>query len=203
MAGLEIYGPSPHGRSALGDRFGDISYELAVAHEDALYEQGLDLALKHWAILADRSGGSGGASRLRSRLPRPRAAHEPVMPAYAVTYHAFDGPAEVSPGEVFQARLRLFNAGWLPWDSRGDKPVMVSYHWHDATGRTLVEDGVRTPFPQVVNPGESVEAVLRVEAPDTSGRLTLVVDLVHEGAAWFSDAGVVPLRQPIRVQPRR
>ncbi len=200
MAGLETYGPNPHGTSALGDRLGDISYELVVALEDALHEQGLDLALKHWAILADRSGVSDGVRRFSDRLPRPHAARGPLMPAYGVTFRACDSPTDARPGEVFQAQVDLVNTGWLPWDSRAEKPVMVSYHWLDAAGRTIVQDGIRTPLARVVSPGESVEAVLRVQAPDTSGSFTLAIDLVHEGAAWFSDEGVVPMRQPVRVR---
>jgi hypothetical protein len=49
-------------------------------------------------------------------------------------------------------------------------------------------------------PGQSVTALLRVEAPRTAGDLTLAIDLVHEGVAWFSDEGVRPLREPFVVR---
>jgi len=201
MAGLELYGPDPHGRSRLGDRFGDISYELVGRIEDALYEAGLDLALKHWAIVATRSDSPGLARRVAvSPAGGREASAEPLLPAYGVVFRRYDGPVEVRSGEPFQAVITLENAGWLPWDSRAEEPVLVAYHWLDASGRTVVQDGLRTPLPRVVNPGDSVEAVLRVQAPASSGALTLAVDLVHEGRAWFSDEGVVPMRKSVRVR---
>jgi len=202
MAGLELYGRTPHARSPLGDRFGDVGYELVASLENALHEQGLDLALKHWAILATPSKTPGvllTAQRDARRL-WPGPVPEPLLPAYGVTYRTYAGPAEVRAAEAFQARVELENTGWLPWDSRGDKPVLLSYHWLDVGGRSVVQDGLRTPFARVVNLGDLVEAVLRVQAPGTPGRFTLAIDLVHEGAAWFSDEGVVPMRQMVRVQ---
>jgi SAM-dependent methyltransferase len=202
MAGLELYGRTPHARSPLGDRFGDVGYELVASLENALHEQGLDLALKHWAILATPSKTPGVFLTTQEDVRRlsPGPVPEPLLPAYGVTYRTYSGPAEVRAGEAFQARVELENTGWLPWDSRGDKPVLLSYHWLDAGGRSVVRDGRRTPLARVVNLGETVEAVLRVQAPGTPGRFTLAIDLVHEGAAWFSDEGVVPMRQTVRVQ---
>ena len=200
LAGLETYGLTPHAQSPLGDRLGDISYELVVKLEDALYEEGLDLGLKHWAILATPAEGTSGQVRpARRRVPPARSVPEPILPPYGVEYRRYDGPPAVRPGEAFHARLELVNTGWVPWDSRADRPVLLSYHWLNHHGRTVVQDGLRTPLSRVVGPGESVEAVLRAQAPDRAGRFTLAVDLVHEGAAWFSDEGVPPRREAVRV----
>jgi len=201
MAGLELYGPEPHRRSTLGNRFGDISYELVVAIEDALHEADLDLALKHWAILATKSDTPGlTRSRPTGRATPSDGNRAPLLPPYGVIYGGFDGPREVESRESFQALVTLENTGWLPWDSRADKPVMLSYHWLDASGRTVVQDGMRTPFSSTIGPGESTQAVLRVQAPDAAGVFTLAIDLVHEGAAWFSDEGVVPMRRTVHVR---
>jgi hypothetical protein len=42
---------------------------------------------------------------------------------------------------------------------------------------------------------------LVVTAPDSAGRATLVIDLVHEGQTWFSEQGVTPLRREMRIGP--
>jgi len=62
-----------------------------------------------------------------------------------------------------------------------------------------VQDGLRTALSRVVGSGESVEAVLRAQAPDQAGRFTLAIDLVHEGAVWFSDEGAPPRWEAVRV----
>jgi hypothetical protein len=47
-----------------------------------------------------------------------------------------------------------------------------------------------------------VTMAFRVRAPERPGRYLLAVDVVEEGVAWFSDAGVAPLTVRITVRPR-
>lgn len=200
MAGLEDYGARPGTESDLRSRFGDVTAALVAEVEDALFAQGLDLALKHWAITATRVD---GAARPQTRPVTPPLLRQPPgrgPAAYGVEFLAYEGPSELRAGEAFQAEVRVKNTGWMPWNSRQEEAIMVSYHWLDAGGRTVVEDGLRTPFASVVEPGQMVTAVLRGVAPDRAGTMTLAIDLVHEGRAWFSDEGVVPRREPIRIR---
>ncbi len=199
VAGLEQYGPRPDHQSALRDRIATAGYELLVATEDALYEEGLDLAAKHWAIYAARDDGKS-----RSQRRVPRLATQPpssgVAPAYGVKVMSCAGPLDVRRGERFQVTLRLTNTGWLSWSSFEDQPVLLSYHWLDSDGRTLVQDGMRTPIAAPVPEEGSVDTILRVEAPPAPGRAVLAIDLVHEGVTWFSDQGVPPYRLTFRIR---
>jgi hypothetical protein len=200
MAGLEEYGAQPGVDSDLRARFGDVTSRLIADLEDALFAQGLDLALKHWAITATRLDDAARTHRRPLTLPALRQPPGTGPAAYGVDVIAYEGPRDLRAGEAFQGEVQLKNTGWMPWDSRQDTPIMLSYHWLDAGGRTVVEDGLRTPFASVVEPGHTTTAVLRGVAPNQTGTMTLAIDLVHEGRAWFSDEGVVPRREPIRIR---
>jgi SAM-dependent methyltransferase len=56
----------------------------------------------------------------------------------------------------------------------------------------------RTLLPRGVRPGETVEVRVRVSAREVAGADELLVDLVHEGMAWFSELGSTPLAVPLR-----
>lgn len=51
----------------------------------------------------------------------------------------------------------------------------------------------RTLLPRGVRPGETVDVRLRIPARELAGAEELVVDLVYEGVAWFSELGSAPL----------
>jgi hypothetical protein len=101
-------------------------------------------------------------------------------------------------GARARARLSLENAGSAPW--RGD--ILASYHWLDGQGNPIVWDGLRTPLPRLVAPGEQVEVDLAVRAPMPPGRYRLALDLVAEGRAWFAELGNESLELEVEVLPR-
>jgi hypothetical protein len=192
IAGFEQYGPEPDRRSRMRDRFGEAAYNLIVAVEDAMFEEGLDLAAKHWAIYARRDR-PGLIPALRSvRQPARKPLASGIHPAYSAHYSAYRGPKRAAPGELFQVQLQVRNTGWQSWSSVEDPPVLASYHWLDSKQRVLVSDGLRTPLTTRIAQGEEAEVVLRVQAPDTPGRAVLAIDFVHENVTWFSDQGVAP-----------
>jgi SAM-dependent methyltransferase len=192
IAGFEQYGPEPDRRSRMRDRFGDAAYNLVVAVEDAMFEEGLDLAAKHWAIYArrDRPGVLPALRPVRQPARKPLA--NGIQPAYSAHYSDYRGPKRVAPGEVFQVQVQVRNTGWQSWSSVEDPPVLASYHWLDGKHRVLVSDGLRTPLPMRIASGEEGGVLLRVQAPDTPGRAVLAIDFVHENVTWFSEQGVAP-----------
>jgi len=201
IAGLEQYGPDPSRRSRLRDRFGDAAYQLVVAIDDAMYEEGLDLAAKHWAIYASRARDDARALRREIRRPPERPLTRGLLPEYGARYDQYSGPQRVKRGEVFQASVRVKNTGWRPWSSVESPPVMMSYHWRNATGRILVQDGLRTPLGLDVAPGEERALLVRVQALDRPGSAVLSIDLVHENVTWFSDQGVRPCDTRFVIEP--
>jgi hypothetical protein len=160
-----------------------------------MYEAGLDLAAKHWAIYASHTPDGGRSARSIRRPPvRPRLGG--LLSAYSAQYALYEGPNRVRCGELFQATVHVTNTGWRPWTSAEGSPILASYHWLDRSGRRLVAEGLRTAIPATVAAGEEAVILLRVEAPQTPGDAILSIDLVHEGVTWFSDQGVVPY--PVR-----
>jgi SAM-dependent methyltransferase len=199
IAGLEQYGPDPLRRSRLRDRFGDAAYQLLVAIDDAMYEEGLDLAAKHWAIYASHTPVADGSRReIRHPPGRPRTGG--LLPAYSARYSAYEGPDRVRCGEEFQATVRVKNTGWRPWSSVDSPPVLASYHWLDAGRRVVTPEGSRTPLATTIESGQEEIVLLRVQAPGAPGPAILSIDLVHEGVAWFSDQGVVPYQVRITIE---
>lgn len=197
VAGLECYGASPYATSPLHDEIGRILYHLVVELEATLRRSDLDLAAKHWAIYAERNR-SFPARRVPS-LPQ-RSVQRPLAGPYDAEYDAFQGPAEARAGSVVGATVRIVNRSWRTWDSAAEEdPVLLSYHWLDQKGGMVIEDGMRSPLPRPIAPGESATVAFRVQCPDEPGRYTLAVDLVHEHVTWFSRAGVPALRIAWRV----
>ncbi|MBA3400589.1 MAG: hypothetical protein H0U05_01235 [Actinobacteria bacterium] len=124
----------------------------------------------------------------------------PVGPL-AVRWLAYE-LEDARAGVEVRARVRLENAGSAAWRSRGQEGVQLAYHWLDPLGNPIVWDGVRTPLPRVVEPGEEVELAVRVAAPRPQGSYRLAFDLVEEYRFWFEEVGSSPLEIPVEVEPR-
>ncbi len=104
----------------------------------------------------------------------------------------------VRAGARTRARVTVENAGSAPW--RAD--IRASYHWLDERGNAIVWDGLRTPFPGVVEPGRRVAIDLAVRAPMPPGRYRIALDLVAEGRAWFAELGGDSPQAEVEVRPR-
>jgi len=105
---------------------------------------------------------------------------------------------EPRAGALGTAQVGVENAGTATW--RED--VACSYHWLDALGNPIVWDGIRTPLPRAVGPGERIELELRVRAPMPPGRYRFALDLVAEHRAWFAELGEVGPEEEVEVRPR-
>jgi hypothetical protein len=96
------------------------------------------------------------------------------------------------------ARVEVENVGAAPWGT----DIVASYHWLDDRGNAIVWDGVRTPLPRTVAPGDRSELGIDVRAPIPPGSYRLALDLVAEHRAWFGELGGEPLQAEIEVVPR-
>jgi SAM-dependent methyltransferase len=197
IAGLELYGTAGFGSSALRDELGECIYRLVMDLETTLRHHDLDLAAKHWAIAAAR-----GRVSARRTVPDvlTRAVERPMAGPYDASYRGYDGPQEVRAGSDINATITVVNRSWRVWDSQArEKPVCASYHWLNSNGTTVVEDGLRSPLPRPLAPGDSCDVSMHIRCPEAPGRYTLAIDFVHEEVCWFSGAGVAPLRMPVSV----
>jgi hypothetical protein len=105
---------------------------------------------------------------------------------------------EPRAGVLGAARVEVENAGSAAW--RED--VSCSYHWLDALGNPIVWDGVRTPLPGSVAPGERTTVRVAVRAPIPPGRYRFALDLVAEHRAWFAELGAGGPEEELEVLPR-
>ena len=135
--------------------------------------------------------------------PRPPATPIPVAAREEVDAHWHGAPAtddmyrgavvlvdELAPfalGEERGVVVQVANAGTHAWPpgGLGWPAVRVTYRWLDEEGAVVVPDGLRTPLPAVLPPGDSLIVPADVLAPPAPGLHTLVLDLLHEHVRWF------------------
>ena len=200
VAGLDVYPPVPGHTSAWRARAMQAAYELIVSIDDDLYRRSLDLNAKHWAIHASRTGKS--AERRPARVPaaRPEPPGLHVQGAFDAAYSDPDIPDVMRASQDVTVDLTVRNSSWREWRSeQTPHPILLSYHWLDAQRGPVEYDGLRTPLPRPLPPGEACALTMRVRAPAKPGRYVLEIDLVEEGVSWFSRAGTRPLRSLVRV----
>lgn len=106
----------------------------------------------------------------------------------------------IGSGEVVELDVRVTNAGNLVWPSNAQ--VTLGNHWL-LDGRMVVRDDGRAAMPHDVEPGQTVELSLPVEAPIEPGEYELELDLLQERVVWFSQEGSEPVRVPVAVHPGR
>jgi glycosyltransferase involved in cell wall biosynthesis len=99
--------------------------------------------------------------------------------------------------------VELENRGAEPWFSNGGTyPVHLSYHWTRPDGEPVIWDGVRTPLPRDVAPGDRIRVRLLVTCPEEAGAYVWIPAVVQEGVDWLveeaTDAG--PARLAVQVQ---
>ena len=138
-----------------------------------------------------------------SRSPQmlvSRMSNELSQDWYGATY---DVPATVRmrPGSFNDIPVVLSNRGWLTWHSDRVPSFALSYHWLSIdTEEVVIYDGLRTPFPQPVDPGRKIQVEARVRAPGYPGTYLLVWDVVQEHRTWLSLEGVFPGRTIAKVE---
>jgi hypothetical protein len=112
-------------------------------------------------------------------------------------------PTEMVAGQTVLANITIKNASSKTWpskpDPRGRNAVNLSYHWLDRKRQIVVFDGLRTPLPSDLNPGESLTLRAAIHAPEKPGEYVLHVTLVQEGVAWFSEKDGGQLLIPVSV----
>ena len=121
--------------------------------------------------------------------------------AYAATLAFLDPPSAIATSAFATVRVRVTNRSTVTWphDIPAGRHICLGNHWLQDDGTRLIDDDARALLPYPVLPGATAEIPLTVQAPDTSGRYLLEVDLVQEHTCWFSDRGSVPARTAITV----
>ncbi|MBA3364382.1 MAG: methyltransferase, TIGR04325 family [Actinobacteria bacterium] len=107
--------------------------------------------------------------------------------AYQARLTVLDDWSELAAGEVRAFDVRAENLGGevFSWGEAGRPEIRLATRWRDRTGQELVAEGLRTPLPGDLHPGESAIVPVQVAAPEVPGRHRLEIDLVHEHVRWF------------------
>jgi hypothetical protein len=136
--------------------------------------------------------GCGGDSS--SQLP---------LVGFKVEFGRHNIPTEMIASETVLADVTIKNASSKTWPSKPDpggrNAVNLSYHWLDRKRQVVVFDGLRTPLPRDLSPGESVTLRATIRAPEKAGEHVLHVTLVQERVAWFSEMDGGQLSIPVSV----
>lgn len=143
-----------------------------------------------WALVRDGAGWYP--------LAEPAEAPLTVLPpllAWSLVSADWPWTLAVSRPETLRVRIRNVGADTLS-PGTGDR---VGYRWRDAAGQRLPDEGIRTPLPAPLAPGDSVSLDVRVAGPDLPGAYTLELGLVREHVAWVPAADVA---RPVRVVRR-
>lgn len=105
------------------------------------------------------------------------------------------------PNQVIETPIRLTNTGARAWEPGSDTPFLVSYHLYGDADEavTVTYDGLRSPLPRRVEPGESVEVMAAIAAPAEAGIYRIEWDLLQEHITWFSWKGAPVARSRLIV----
>ena len=106
---------------------------------------------------------------------------------YRGVVEILDGLEPFSLGEQRGVVVRVTNRGTHVWPQAGVgwPAISIACRWLDDDGSVVVSDGLRTPLPAALRPGESLIVPAEIEAPPLAGPHSLVLDLLHEHVRWF------------------
>jgi SAM-dependent methyltransferase len=121
--------------------------------------------------------------------PHERAGGTPSLPDEGFRAEiAVDTPnLTIEAGRIQEIGVRVRNASAVAWPE--DRFVHLGDHWRELDGAMLQVDDGRTALARTVEPGETVDLTLDVEAPLNTGSYLLDFDLVIDSVAWFADKG--------------
>jgi hypothetical protein len=129
------------------------------------------------------------------------ASHALPDSAFAASIAVEDPPHAVEASAFATLTLRVTNRSDMVWrhDIPAGRHICVGNHWLLEDGTTVVSDDARAFLPRRIEPGETVEMQLKVQAPAAPGRYLLEVDLVQEHICWFSQKGSPAARVAVTV----
>lgn len=130
------------------------------------------------------------AAQLAASLPVARFTTESDAGFYGATYTAPDR-VDARPGELLAIPVTITNTGAQAWTAAGAAPFRLAYHWLDPQTAAVVEmEGRRTALSRDVAPGQPIDLVASVVAPDVPGGYLLAWDIEQSDVIWLSEKGV-------------
>jgi hypothetical protein len=116
----------------------------------------------------------------------------PFPKAFAQDIKFFEAPQTVQPNTTIKMAVIVKNTSNFIWSNEGEQSTNFSYRWINSQGDLAVfeGDGDRTGLPWTLAPGESVALNAAIRTPTTPGKYKLILTMVQENVAWFSETGI-------------
>jgi hypothetical protein len=113
----------------------------------------------------------------------------PLAKTFSQEIKAYEIPKNIKQGLSIKAPIIIKNTSNFLWVTEGKNSTNFSYRWLDSKGKLVVfdGDGDRTPLPFDLSPGESAAINAVIKTPPQPGKYSLVLTMVQEFVAWFSD----------------
>jgi SAM-dependent methyltransferase len=120
--------------------------------------------------------------------------------AYRAEIVPADAALEFEAGSIEKIQVGVRNASTASWPD--DRFVNLGNHWRSTRGEVVRLDDGRASMNRTVEPGDTIDLTLEMQAPNEPGAYLLELDLVIEGVAWFADRGSPTVTIPVQVVPR-
>lgn len=121
---------------------------------------------------------------------------------YAIEWSATAPGAPWPAHRLVRLPVSVRNRSAATWPARGAVRVALAYHWLTAAGEPLEWEGLRTPLPADLPPGDVAARELEIATPRAPGSYLLELDALRERVAWFSQrAAGNTLRLPVEIVP--
>ncbi|MEH2365195.1 hypothetical protein [Nostoc sp.] len=113
----------------------------------------------------------------------------PIEQIFKQEIKVFDYPKIMVINLQNKVPIIVKNTSNFLWSNKGDKPTNLSYKWIgiDSQGKSTNIEGNRTQLPFDIAPGESLAINAVIKPPTIPGKYTLILTMVQETVAWFSD----------------
>ena len=171
---------------------GKAGYELQMSPRRVL-EKGSEFDFDGFAYLVPRSEEArmqeqmrqGGLSFLKGG--RYFGLYTPLGPdrGFDVDFQIIGAsPARLQRTQIAKVYVIVTNRSRYPWQSLGNKPTWPAYQVLSAENGKQFSEGMRTPLPEVIFPGDRALVGLAVRV-DTPGRYIIRLAMVQDRVAWF------------------
>ena len=130
----------------------------------------------------------------RMKLPEPdwyaSSADQYVATEYPVNTHVkvsivshFIGEA-LPRNKTLYRSVRIRNEGDCILSSNPENGFCMSYHWLDAGKNTCIFEGIRSPLPRDIRPGEEITVAMEIRTPPKTGLHYIQICPLQELVSW-------------------
>ena len=139
------------------------------------------------------------------RRPKSEANTPGVLRHFVARLALEDAPQVCQRSTELTFRLHMENVGLARWPSSGDAvtekgAVFLGAHLLLANEEEIAWDYGRARLPHDLEPGETADIEIKLQAPAATGRYIVEFDMVAEHVTWFEDHGSGTLRHELIVE---